>query len=83
MADLGEAFNITFINKKSFQNLDYFLSAITYFDFFSLDNFKIFNGSKNIAKSYNVEFVTIEILLISFINYYFSAFLRCNLHNAF
>lgn len=50
-----------------YQNLDYFLSAITYFDFFSLDNFKIFNGSKNIAKSYNVEFVTIEILLISFI----------------
>jgi hypothetical protein len=29
MADLGEAFNITFSNKKSFQNLDYFFTQRT------------------------------------------------------
>jgi len=29
MADLGEAFNITFVNKKSFQNLDYFFTQRT------------------------------------------------------
>jgi hypothetical protein len=29
MADLGEAFNITFVSKKSFQNLDYFFTQRT------------------------------------------------------
>jgi hypothetical protein len=29
MADLGEAFNITFVNKKSYQNLDYFFTQRT------------------------------------------------------
>ena len=48
-----------------YQFLDYFLSVISYFDFFSLDSFKILKNSKNLSTFYNSELVTIEFLIFS------------------
>lgn len=50
-----------------YQSLDYLLSVITYFDFFSLDSFKIIKNAKEISKLYKLETVTNDFLLLSFI----------------
>ena len=50
-----------------YQGLDYLLSIVTYFDFFSLDSFKIIKDAKKFSRFYNVEFVTNEFLLLSFV----------------
>ena len=49
-----------------YQRLDYLLSFLTYFDFFSNDAFKIIKNSKLITSFYNREFVTPEFLFFSF-----------------
>ena len=51
----------------TYQNLDYFLSLVTYFDFFSLDCFKIFKIAKNLSKNCNQGVITGEILLVCLI----------------
>ena len=50
-----------------YQSLDYLLSIVTYFDFFSLDTFKIVNATKEISKCYKTEFITNDFLLLAFI----------------
>jgi hypothetical protein len=46
--------------------LDYLLSILTYFDFFSNDAFKITKYSKYLADIYNQDLVTSELLLLPF-----------------
>lgn len=48
--------------------LDYLLSVITYFDFFSADAFKIVKLSKEISQTYKLETVTKELLLLAFLS---------------
>ena len=48
--------------------LDYFLSAITYFDFFSADAFKVVKNAKYLAQICNKN-VTSELLLLPFFSY--------------
>lgn len=50
-----------------YKTLDYLLSVITYFDFFSAAAFKITKNSKDIAKIYKSISVTSEFLILSFI----------------
>lgn len=49
-----------------YKTLDYILSNISYFDFFSLDSFEILKQSKKLADFYKSEEVTLEILFLSF-----------------
>jgi hypothetical protein len=46
--------------------LDYFIGAITYFDFFSFDAFQTVKSSKLIAEILDLKVVNIEFLLIAF-----------------
>lgn len=46
--------------------LDYLLSLVTYFDFFSLDSFKILKNSLNLTKISKEEKVTLDIFFLSF-----------------
>jgi hypothetical protein len=48
--------------------LEYFLSSLTYFDFFSIDAFEIAKKSKYISFYFNQNLVTSDILLVSFFN---------------
>lgn len=50
-----------------YQSLDYLLSTVTYFDFFSLDSFKIIKSTKKLSRFYKMEFITNDLLLLSFI----------------
>jgi hypothetical protein len=50
-----------------YQTLDYVLSIVTYFDFFSFDSFQIINRAKEFSIFYNVQLITNEFLLLSFI----------------
>lgn len=50
-----------------YMKLDYLLSVITYFDFFSLDAFKTIRIAKEISKIYNSKVVTSEFLLLAFL----------------
>lgn len=50
-----------------YTSLYYFLSNITYFDFFSLDSFKIASFSKYLANFYNELLVQPEFLLLPFL----------------
>ena len=52
---------------QSYQSLDYMLSRITYFDFFSLDAFNIAKYSKSFAQIFTKQHVTDEFLLFSFL----------------
>ena len=52
---------------QSYQSLDYMLSRITYFDFFSADAFNIAKSSKSFAQIFNKQSVTSEFLLFSFL----------------
>ena len=52
---------------QSYQSLDYMLSRITYFDFFSLDAFNIAKYSKSFAQIFTKQHVTDEFLLLSFL----------------
>jgi hypothetical protein len=53
---------------QSYITLDYLLSVISYFDFFSNDTFKIVLNSKYIAQICNKKIVTSEFLLLPFLN---------------
>ena len=48
--------------------LDYLLSVVTYFDFFSIDTFKIVKLSKEICQIYNFKEVTKEVLFLAFLS---------------
>jgi hypothetical protein len=50
---------------QAYMALDYLLSAITYFDFFSSDAFKIVKNAKYLAQICNKN-VTSELLLLLF-----------------
>jgi hypothetical protein len=50
-----------------YKSLDYLLTVITYFDFFSAAAFKITKNSKDITKLYKTSSVTSDFLLLSFI----------------
>lgn len=47
--------------------LDYFLSALTYFDFFSFDAFQTVKYSKSLAETFESKVVTVEFLLLAFL----------------
>ena len=53
---------------QTYMALDYFLSAVTYFDFFSSDAFKIVKNAKYLAQVCNKS-VTSELLLLPFFSY--------------
>ena len=53
---------------QTYMALDYFLSAITYFDFFSADAFKVVKNAKYLAQICNKN-VTSELLLLPFFSY--------------
>lgn len=53
---------------QTYMALDYFLSAVTYFDFFSLDTFNIVKSAKYLAQICNKS-VTSELLLLPFFKY--------------
>lgn len=53
---------------QTYMALDYFLSAVTYFDFFSLDTFNIVKNAKYLAQICNKN-VTSELLLLPFFKY--------------
>ena len=53
---------------QTYMALDYFLSAVTYFDFFSLDTFNIVKSAKYLAQICNKN-VTSEFLLLPFFKY--------------
>ena len=53
---------------QTYMALDYFLSAVTYFDFFSLDTFNIVKSAKYLAQICNKN-VTSELLLLPFFKY--------------
>ena len=50
-----------------YQSLDYLLSIVTYFDFFSLNSFKVLKATKEISNFYKMEFITNDFLLLSFV----------------
>jgi len=50
---------------QAYLSLDYLISRITYFDFFSADAFKIAKYSKYLTQYFNLSKVTPEILLLS------------------
>lgn len=50
---------------QTYSNVDYSLSKITYFDFFSVDAFQISKHAKYFAQYLNLETVTPELLLLS------------------
>ena len=50
---------------QTYLALDYFLSAVTYFDFFSLDTFNIVKNAKQLAQICN-KTVTSEFLILPF-----------------
>jgi len=50
---------------QTYSNVDYSLSKITYFDFFSVDAFQISKYAKYFAQYLNLESVTPELLLFS------------------
>jgi hypothetical protein len=50
---------------QAYVSLDYLLSRVTYFDFFSPDSFKIAKYSKYFAQYFNLSTVTPEILLLA------------------
>jgi hypothetical protein len=52
---------------QAYISLDYFLSVLTYFDFFSFDAFKITKHSKYLANIYNQEQVSSEFFLVAFL----------------
>jgi len=52
---------------QSYQALDYIISRVTYFDFFSADAFNITKYGKYFAQILNKKTVTSEILLFPFI----------------
>lgn len=51
---------------QAYQSLDYMLSRITYFDFFSYDAFNIAKSSKAFTQFFEKQTVTSEFLLLSF-----------------
>lgn len=53
---------------QAYMALDYFLSAVTYFDFFSSDAFKVVKNAKYLAQICNTN-VTSELLLLPFFSY--------------
>ena len=53
---------------QTYMALDYFLSAVTYFDFFSADAFKVVKNAKYLAQICNKN-VTSELLLLPFFSY--------------
>ena len=53
---------------QTYMALDYFLSAVTYFDFFSSDAFKVVRNAKYLAQICNTN-VTSELLLLPFFSY--------------
>jgi hypothetical protein len=53
---------------QAYMALDYLLSAVTYFDFFSLDAFKIAKSGKYTAQIYKKKDVPSELLLLTFFN---------------
>ena len=53
---------------QTYMALDYFLSAVTYFDFFSLDTFNIVKSAKYLAQICNKN-VTSELLILPFFKY--------------
>jgi hypothetical protein len=53
---------------QTYMALDYFLSAVTYFDFFSSDTFKIVKNAKYLAQICETN-VTSELLLLPFFSY--------------
>nr|AIM52762.1 ClpN [Ochromonas sp. CCMP1393] len=52
---------------QTYQSLDYLLSFITYFDFFSFDAFKITKHSKCLAQSLGYQKVNSDFLLLPFL----------------
>lgn len=52
---------------QTYSKLNYLLSTITYFDFFSYDAFKISELAKKISKYSNKNTVTLETLILSFL----------------
>ena len=53
---------------QTYMALDYFLSAVTYFDFFSSDAFKVVKSAKYLAQICKTN-VTSELLLLPFFSY--------------
>jgi hypothetical protein len=51
---------------QTYLSLDYFLSIITYFDFFSNDAFQILKTAKSISLVYKQKNVSVECLILSF-----------------
>lgn len=54
---------------QAYMALDYLLSAITYFDFFSKDAFKVAKNAKYLAQICDKTIVTSELLLLPFFSY--------------
>ena len=49
-----------------YKNLDYLLSTLTYFDFFSLDSFEILKTSREISSFYKIEKINLDVFFLSF-----------------
>jgi hypothetical protein len=50
----------------TYKTLDYILSNLTYFDFFSIDAFEVLKQSQKLADFYKLEEITLDILFLSF-----------------
>lgn len=51
---------------QAYMTLDYLISAMTYFDFFSVDAFEIAKKSKSLARLFEKRVVTSDLLLLPF-----------------
>lgn len=54
---------------QAYMSLDYLLSVLSYFDFFSLDSFNIAKKAKELAQLFDKKTVTSDLLLLPFFEY--------------
>ena len=64
-----------------YTSLDYFSSSLTYFDFFSVDTFKILLDAKYLTQACGKEILTSDFLLIPFFNFNFEISKILERHN--
>lgn len=54
---------------QAYMSLDYLLSVVSYFDFFSLDSFNIAKKAKELTQLFEKKIVTSDLLLLPFFEY--------------
>lgn len=54
---------------QAYMSLDYLLSVVTYFDFFSVDSFNIAKKAKELTQLFDKKTVTSDLLLLPFFEY--------------